>query len=448
VTGPYNPGPPSDTPSRRAILICHPASVAQESPCARRIVTGLLRRAWRRDLQPHEADPVMISFAKARTTRNFAGAIAVALRDILVSPDFLFRLEFDPAGAKPGQTYRVNDFELASRLSFFLWSSIPDEQLLKLAAAKRLHDPRVLARETRRMLVDEKADALVDNFASQWLSLHDADTALPDSKAYPEFDTGLRDDFRTETRLFLRSVMRENRSVSDIVGANYTYLNERLATLYGVPGVTGPAFRRVELSAGSQRGGITSMGSILMLTSHANKTSPILRGKWILTNLLNSPPNPPPAGVPPLNLAPDKNGRVLTTREQIERHRAAPLCSTCHSRMDPLGFSLENFDVIGRWRDADDGGKIDASAVTASGVSISGPSGLKQMISARPEIFVTAFVTRLMTYALGRDVEARDMPEVRAIVARTAPGWTFDDIVLGIIQSQPFRLRQAAGGAS
>jgi len=444
VTGPYNPGPAAETESRRAILTCRPQAIAQEKPCAQRILTSLLRRAWRRDVTGAEAASYQASFAKARASRSFAGAISVAMRDILVSPDFLFRLEFDPKSSKPGQVYRVHDFELASRLSFFLWSSIPDERLLKLAASNQLHDPKVLDREARRMLADAKADALMDNFANQWLALDEAETALPDAKTYPEFDAAMRDAFRTETRLFLRSILRENRSITDIVDADYTYLNDRLAELYGVPGVTGPAFRKVQLADNSPRGGITGMGSVLMLTSHANKTSPILRGKWVLTNLLDSPPNPPPAGVPPLNVAPDKNGRVLTTREQIERHRAQPLCATCHSRMDPLGFSLENFDVIGRWRDKDEGGKIDASAVTAGGVSISGPDGLKKALAARPEIFVTAATTRLMTYALGRPVEAQDMPQVRAIVRKTGPAWKFQDIVLGIIDSTQFRMKQAA----
>jgi mono/diheme cytochrome c family protein len=456
VTGPYNTrggnagagnAAAVDTKSRRAILVCQPKSAAAETPCAQRILTGLLRRAWRRNVTAAEAAPFLASYAKARTSRNFAGAISIALRDILVSPDFLFRLEFDPPNAKgrakPGQVYRVSDFELASRLSFLLWSSVPDDRLLNVAAGGRLHDPAVLDREARRMLGDARADALVDNFAAQWLSLEDADTALPDARTYPEFDAALRDAFVTETKLFLRSVMRENRGVTDIVNANYTYLNNRLAALYGVPGVTGPGFRRVQLADNSPRGGITGMGSVLMLTSHANKTSPILRGKWILTNLLDSPPNPPPAGVPPLNLAPDKNGRVLTTREQIERHRAAPLCATCHSRMDPLGFSLENFDVIGRWRDKDEGGPIDASSISAGGEAISGPDGLKKMLAARPEIFVTAFTTRLMTYALGRTVEAQDMPQVRAIVRQAGPAWKFDDIVLGVIHSAPFRMKQA-----
>jgi len=443
VMGPYNAGAAVDTKSRRAILVCQPNNAAAETPCARRILTGLLRRAWRRDVTAAEAAPFLASFAKARTARNFVGAISIALRDILVSPDFLFRLEFDPKTATPGLAYRIGDFELASRLSFLLWSSIPDDRLLNLAAGGRLRDPAILDREARRMLADTKADALVDNFAAQWLALDEAETALPDAKTYPEFDSALREAFITETKLFLRSIMRENRSVTDIFNANYTFLNNRLADLYGVPGVTGPGFRRVQLAGDSPRGGIAGMGSVLMLTSHADKTSPVLRGKWILTNLLDSPPNPPPAGVPPLNLAPDKNGRVLTTREQIERHRASPICATCHTRMDPLGFSLENFDVIGRWRDKDEGGKIDPTSVSASGETISGPDGLKKMLAAKPEIFVTAFTTRLMTYALGRNVEAQDMPQVRAIVRQAGPGWKFDDVVLGIIRSTPFRMKQA-----
>jgi hypothetical protein len=445
ITGPYNAAAVSDTGSRRRILSCLPKITAQEKPCAARILTTLLRRAWRREVTAAETAPFLASYVKARATRDFGGAISASLRDILVSPDFLFRLEFDPKTAKPGQIYKVGDYDLASRLSFFLWSSIPDERLLTLAAKNELHQPAVLDREARRMLADARSRALVDNFGVQWLGLRDADTALPDAATYPEFDPALREAFQTESRLFLTSIMRGNRGVMEVVNADYTFLNDRLARVYGVPGVTGPGFRKVQLAANSPRGGITGMGSVLMMTSHANKTSPILRGKWILTNLLDSPPNPPPAGVPPLNLAPGANGKVLTTREQIERHRAMPLCATCHNRMDPYGFSLENFDVIGRWRDKDDGGKIEPSAISAGGDMIVGADGLKKVLSAKPEIFVTATTTRLMTYALGRPVEAQDMPQVRAIVARTAPGWKFNDLVLGVIHSTPFLMKQAGG---
>ena len=446
IMGPYDAGAAGNTESRRAVLICTPKAAAQEKSCATRILTTFLRRAWRRDVTTADAAPFLKTFAAARAKRDFAGAISTAMRDILVSPDFLFRLEFDPRTAKTAQVYRVNDFALASRLSFFLWSSIPDDRLLKLAAASTLHQSKVMDGEVRRMLADPRAMALVDNFAAQWLSLRDADTALPDARAYPEFDPALREAFQTEARLFLASILRENRSVMDVVNAHYTYVNDRLAALYGIPDVSGPGFRRVELPADSPRGGITGMGAVLMLTSHANSTSPILRGKWVLTNLLNSPPNPPPAGVPPLNTNPGAAGKVLTTREQIERHRALPLCATCHSRMDPYGFSLENFDVIGRWRDKDQGGLIDPSAVLVNGTTFKGPNGLKQQLAAHPEVFVTAMVTRLMTYALGRELDAHDMPQVRAIVKGAAPDWKFDELVLGVVHSTPFQMKQAAGG--
>jgi mono/diheme cytochrome c family protein len=448
ITGPYNAGPPAETPSRARVLICRPKTAAQEPACANRILATLLRRAWRRDVTAADTKPFLATYARERPNGDFAAAIAMALRDILVSPGFLFRLEFDPSSARPGQAYRVSDFDLASRLSFFLWSSIPDDRLLDIAARGRLHDPAVLDGETRRLLADARADAMIDNFAAQWLSLRDVEDAKPDEKTYPEFDPALRDSFETETRLFLRSIMRENRSVMDVVNANYTFVNDRLAGIYGIPNVRGPGFRRIELAANSPRGGILGMGAILMVTSHANKTSPVLRGKWILTNLLDSPLHPPPAGVPPLDVSPVK-GRILTTREQVERHRANAVCATCHSRMDPYGFSLENFDVIGRWRDKDEGGPVDATATLANGQTFTGPSGLRQMLATHSDQFVGATVSRMMTYALGRPVEAGDMPAVRGIVDKTVPGdHKFDDIVLGIVHSAPFLMKQAVGGPS
>jgi cytochrome c551/c552 len=448
ITGPYEAGAPGNTDSRRRILVCTPKTAAQETPCAQRILLTVMRRAWRHDVTAADAKPYLATYAKARPGHTFGSAIAVALRDILVSPDFLFRLEIDPQTAKAGQVYRVNDFDLASRLSFFLWSSIPDDRLLNLAAKGQLHQPKVLDGEVKRLLADARADSLIDNFAMQWLDLRELDQTTPDPKAYPEFDTALREAFSTETKLFLRSVMRENRPVTDLVNANYSFLNDRLASLYGVPGVSGPGFRRVVLPADSPRGGVTGMGSILMVTSHTNKTSPILRGKWVLTNLLDSPPQPPPAGVPPLNTAPDKSGRTLTTREQIERHRANAICSTCHSRMDPYGFSMENFDVIGRWRDKDEGGKVDASAISPGGDAFSGPDGLKKLLAAKPQVFVGATTARMMTYALGRQVVPQDMPAIRGIVGKAGPSWRFQDIVLGIVHSTQFQMKQAAGGAT
>ncbi len=451
ITGPYNPGPATDNASRRRILVCTPRNAAAETPCAERILSILLRRAWRRDVTPADVKPFLAAYAKARPRRNFAGAVSVGLRDMLVSPGFLFRLEFDPKTVKPGQVYRVGDFDLASRLSFFLWSSIPDDQLLEVAARGQLHDPAILARQTRRMLADEKAAALVDNFGAEWLTLkggeHELAAFKPDAAAYPEFDTALRDSFETEAHLFLRSIWRENRSIMDVVNANYTFVNEKLAANYDIPGITGVGFRRVTLPADSPRGGILGMGAVLMPNSHTTGTSPIYRGKWILTNLLNSPPNPPPAGVPPLSAAP-VNGKVLTTREMIERHRANPFCATCHARMDPYGFSLENFDVMGRWRTKDQGGPIDATGTLANGQKFIGLKGLKQLLNDNPEIFVSATISRMMTYALGRPVDPREMPAVRAIARKAAPGYRFDDIVLGIVNSFPFTMKTATGSQS
>jgi hypothetical protein len=301
------------------------------------------------------------------------------------------------------------------------------------------------------MLADEKSNALIDNFASQWLTLrggeHDLEAFQPDPAVYPEFDASLRDGFETEARLFLRSILRENRSVMDVVTANYTFVNEKLANNYGIAGVTGPGFRRVQLPPDSPRGGILGMGAMLMPNSHTTGTSPIYRGKWILTNLLNSPPPPPPF-VPALSQAPGADGRVLTTREQIERHRADPFCATCHARMDPYGFSLENFDVMGRWRTKDQGGPINATTVLVNGTSFVGPQGLRKVLRADPEIFVGATVTRMMTYALGRPVDPPEMPAIRDIVRKTAPEYKFGDIVLGIIRSSPFTMRTAARGQS
>jgi hypothetical protein len=451
ITGPYNPGPPADSESRRHILVCTPRTVAAEPNCAERILGTLLRRAWRRDVTRADVKPFLAAFTKARAKRDFAGAVAVGLRDILVSPGFLFRLEFDPKTAKPGQVYRVGDFDLASRLSFFLWSSIPDDELLAVAAKGQLHNPAILTRQVSRMLASEKSSALMDNFGAQWLTLrggeHDLEAFAPDGAAYPAFDVSLRDGFETEARLFLRSLLRENRSVMDVVNANYTFVNEKLAKNYGIPNVTGPGFRRVTLPPDSPRGGIIGMGAMLMPNSHTTGTSPIYRGKWILTNLLNSPPPPPPF-VPKLSEEPGANGKVLTTRELIERHRANPFCATCHARMDPYGFSLENFDVMGRWRDKDQGGAIDAKTVLVNGTDFTGPQGLRKILSDNPQTFVGATVARMMTYALGRPVAPQEMPVVRDIVRKTAPGYRFGDIVQAIVHAAPFTMRTAAGGQS
>ena len=442
ISGPYNAKGVSQTPSQRRIFVCRPSASRDESACASKILLSVTRRAFRRDVNAADVQPFMAAWSAARRKHNFDDSIAAALRDVLLAPDFLFRLEFDPPGAAPGSTQKVSDWELASRLSFFLWNSIPDDELLDLAHSGKLRNPTVVDRQVRRMLADSRSVAMVDNFASQWLNLNAMADVKPDVKLYPEFDSGLADNFQEETRLFVRSIVRENGSVLDLVGANYSYLNERLAHLYGVPGVIGPGFRRVSLVSQPERNGLLGQGSILMLTSHTTKTSPILRGKWVLDALFNSPPPPPPPGVPPLDESP-ANGQKLTTRQQVERHRKNPVCSSCHSRMDPLGFSLENFDVIGRWRTHDDGGKIDPSGKLVDGQTFSGPRGLKQVLLSRQDQFISATVSRLLTYALGRELNARDQPTIRQVMRDTeAGGYRFQDLIVAIVNSVPFRMRQ------
>lgn len=445
ISGPYDAGGATHTPSRQRIFICTPSSPSAEPACASTILTAIVRRAYRRNVSASDVEPFLKTWRVERRNQNFDFAIAAAIRDILVAPDFLFRLEFDPpatARAPARSVQPVSNFELASRLSFFIWGSIPDDELLNVAAAGKLTDPAVLTREARRMLADRRAVAAVDDFTEQWLGLRGLDEIKPDPKAYPDFDPALADDFHEETRLFLRSVFRENRSALDLIGANYTYLNERLASLYGIPGIIGPGFRRVPLDRAPERGGLLGEGSILLLTSHTTKTSPILRGKWILDNLLNSPPPPPPPGVPPLADT-GANGEKLTTRQLIEKHRANPVCASCHSRMDPFGFALESFDVVGRWRTRDEGGAIDPSARLPGGDSFSGPVGLKHYLLSHPDRFVDGVVSRLLTYALGRELDVRDQPAVRSIMEQTGPGgYRLDDLIVAIVNSVPFRMRQ------
>jgi len=443
IAGPYNVTGPGDTPSRARIFSCRPAAGGDEGDCARRILTPLVRRAFRREVTARDLEPFVKSFNAARTAKKpFEAAVAAAIRDVLLAPDFLFRLEFDAATGAPGSAQPVNEFELASRVSFFLWSSLPDDGLLNLAAAGKLRTPGVLEREVRRMLADGRSAALLDNFAAQWLGLRMLSGTAPDKELYPEFDPALAAAFETETRLFVNSLLRENRSVLDLLRANYTYLDERLAGHYGIAGVSGPGFRRVALDRHPERSGLLGHGSVLLLTSHSTKTSPVLRGRWILDNLLNSPPPAPPANVPPLEEKAG-DGRRLTAREQVERHRANPACASCHDRIDPLGFALENFDVLGRWRSKDEGGPINASAKLLGGGEFSGPQGLKTMLLGRGEEFAHATVERLLTYALGRELEGRDQPAIRAILRDTAAGeYRFHDLVLAIVRSTPFERKQ------
>ncbi len=442
IAGPYDPTGVSETPSRRRILVCKPSEGASERDCASKILSAIVRRAFRRDTGEADVRPFVSTYEAARASKPFDASIAAAIRDILLAPDFLFRLESDHGG--DGAAQLVSGFELASRLSFFLWSSIPDDELLDAASRGVLYDPVALAKQVGRLLMDPRASSLVESFASQWLGLRELAGFRPDRAAYPEFDTALTAAFQQETQLFLQSIVRENRSILDLLGANHTFLNEKLARHYRVEGVVGPGFRRVTLADSSKRGGLLGQGSVLMVTSHAAKTSPVLRGKWILDNLLNSPPPPPPPNVPPL-VESAADGKVLATRAQVERHRADPGCASCHDRIDPLGFALENFDVLGRWRTLDGDEPIDASGALPTGEAFVGPDGLKRLLLKRPERFAGATVERLLTYALGRALDARDQPAVRQILRDTeSDGYRFQDMVLAVVRSAPFQMRQAA----
>jgi len=445
ISGPYGVTRVSETPSRRHIFVCKPSSVSEEEPCATQILSSIVRRAFRRDIAASDVRPFLATYKATRGNRGFEESIAATIRDVLLSPDFLFRLEFDAVDARAGSVHPISAFELASRLSFFLWSSIPDDALLNAASSGKLRDPKALDGEVRRMLADPRAIALADNFAAQWLGLRRLDDIEPDKQIYPEFDTALAAAFQSETRMFVRSLIRQNHSIRNLLDADYTYLNERLATFYGIPGVTGSGFRRVSLHRNDQRGGLLTHGSILLLTSHAARTSPVLRGKWVLENLLNSPPPPPPANVPPLDENP-ATGRKLTTREKVERHRNNPACAGCHARIDALGFALENFDVIGRWRNRDDGGDIDPSGKLPNGMSFSGPGGLKKLLLEDSDEFVRGTVEKLMTYALGRELDARDQPSVREIMRSTEMNrHRFWDLIAAIVRSVPFQMRQTQG---
>jgi hypothetical protein len=443
ISGPYNAKGGSQTPSHSRIFVCKPSGAGDEPACADKILSTIARRAFRRDVTAADLKPYLAQYHTVRREHSFEVSIAAALRDILLAPDFLFRLEFDRPGAAPGSAQVISDWELATRLSFFLWSSIPDDELLDAARRGDLRQEPGLERQVRRMLAGSRATALADNFAEQWLGLRGLADVKPDRQVYPDYDGALAAGFAEETRLFVRSIFRENRSILDLIGADYSYLNERVARAYGVPGVIGAGFRRVSLASHPERGGLLGQGSILVLTSHTTKTSPILRGKWILDSLLNSPPPPPPPGIPPLDES-TADGRKLTTRQQIERHRNNPVCASCHARMDPLGFALENFDAIGKWRSRDEGGEIDASAELPGGAQFSGPQGLKRFLLSHPEQFAGATVARLLTYALGRQLDLRDQPTIRRIMRETeAGGYRFADLVAAIVNSVPFRMRQA-----
>jgi hypothetical protein len=441
VDGPYEISGPGDTPSRSKIFQCMPSSAAEEMPCARRIVSTLARQAWRRPVTDADIEPLLKLYADASATGGFEEGIEAAIEGLLVSPSFIFLREQDPPGSPPGSVHPISDLEFASRLALFLWSSLPDEELLRLAEANELRKPGTLEKQVDRMLSDPRASALTENFAGQWLYLRNLELLRPDVYLFPDFNVRLRRAMKQETELFFESIVRENRSVLTFIDADYTFLNEALAKHYGIEGVEGPAFRRVQLEPSSPRRGLLGQASILTVTSYANRTSVVKRGQWILANLLASSPPPPPPDVPALQSVVD--GRKLTPREQLEMHSSNRVCAACHVRMDPLGYALENFDVIGAWRTEDEGSPIDVSARLPDGTNIDGVAGLRQVLLDRKDDFTRAFTERLMTYALGRGVEPLDGPAVRAIVRRTAADdYRIRNVILGIVESEPFNLRR------
>ena len=446
IGGPYKVEGPGDTPSRRAIFVCSPKTVAEETACATTILSRLARRGYRRPAVKEDVDTLMAFYTKARKGGSFNLGIQAGIERLLIDPEFLFRVERDPATATNG-TYRVSPLTLASRLSFFLWSSIPDEALLSAAIDGTLVQPAVLERQVRRMMADPRSRALVDNFAAQWLRLRNLKDQQRESADYPEFDENLREAYRRETDLFVLSTIREDRSVVDLLGARYTYLNERLARHYGVPNVYGERFRRVELPPDSPRGGLLGQGSILTLTSHPNRTSPVLRGKWLLESILGSPPPAPPANVPAL---PDRGagGRPASVRDRLEVHRRNPVCASCHTTMDPLGFALEPFDAIGTHRSVSEtGAPLDSTGTMPSGLKFEGPSGLRQALLKNRERFAVTVSEKLMAFALGRGLSHYDQPAVRRVVqGAAARDYRWSDIVLGIVNSVPFRMRATAAG--
>jgi mono/diheme cytochrome c family protein len=438
-----------DSPSRRRLLVCEPASAADQTRCARNILATVARRAYRRPVTDEDLQIPLARYHDGASQGGFEYGLELALRSILVSPRFLFRFESQPARATPDAPYRISDVELASRLSFFLWSSIPDDVLLNAAEKKTLHLPAVLEQQVKRMLADQRSEALVSNFAGQWLHIRNVSGLRPSPELYFHFDDNLRQAFVRETELFFDSIIRENRSVLDLLDADYTFLNERLARHYGIPGVYGERFRRVSLPADSVRRGLLGQGSILTGTSRANRTSPVIRGKWILDNIFGTPPPPPLPNVP--ELKEERNpAKVLPMREQMAQHRANPVCASCHAQMDELGFALENFDAIGEWRDADAAGsRIDASATLPDGTKFKGPVELRRVLRDHSDDFLTTVTEKLLTYALGRGLDAADAPAVRRIKRDAArSNYRLGALIQAVVSSTPFQMRMAQARAN
>ncbi len=442
IRGPYNATGSGATPSREKIFTCHPQSTGEELPCAKQVLTTLMRRAYRRPVTDSDVAKLMPFYETGRKDSTFDHGVQIALERLLVSPQFLYRIERDPDTATPGTTYKISDLELASRLSFFLWSSGPDDELLNLAAAGKLKQPEVLEKQVRRMMADSRSESMVTNFAAQWLFLRDVEVKEPDLFLFRDFDEGLRKSFERETELFLDSILRENRSVKELLTANYTFVNERLAEHYGIPNVRGSEFRRYTFPEGSPRSGLLGQGSVLTLTSYSTRTSPVLRGKYVLENLLASPPPPPPPNVPSLKTDGNKSGEQLSLREAMVQHRANPACANCHARMDPIGFAMENFDAVGKWRDQDAGKPIDVSSKLTDGTVVDGVNGVRDLVLRDPQRFAGAVTEKLLMYATGRNVQYFDAPAIRRIVrASAANDYKFSDLVLGITQSLPFQTR-------
>ncbi|MCH7716351.1 MAG: DUF1592 domain-containing protein [Gemmatimonadetes bacterium] len=444
VSGPHKTAGVSDTPSRRAIFTCRPTSAGEETPCAREIITRLGTRAFRRPLTDDDRTALMTFYEDGAADGGFEIGIRTALQAILASPDFVFRFEEVPAGVEPGTNYRISDLALASRLSFFLWGTPPDETLRALARRGELSDPAVLERQVRRMLADQRSDALGPRFAGQWLQLQDLDKVHPDRLQYPDFTQQLADAMKRETELFFTSVVREDRSVLELFTADYTFVNERLAKHYGIPNVTGDAFRRVTYPDDKRRG-LLGHGSILTLTSHPNRTSPVLRGKWVMIALLGTPPPPPPPGVPDLDETEvSQGGRMLTTRERMEIHRANEVCRSCHRFMDPIGLALDNFDLTGRWRIRENGMPLDTRGEFYDGTPLSTPDDLRRVLLTRPDALIRNFTANLLAYALGRRVEYYDMPTVRGIARKAAAEDNhMSAFILGVVESAAFQMSRA-----
>jgi hypothetical protein len=443
ITGAYAPQGAGDTPSRQRIFVCRATDTSDETACAKKILSTVMRRAYRRSISETDLERPMAFYREGKSERDFDAGIAKALSAVLINPEFLFRLEADPDKTTAGAAYRISDLELASRLSFFLWSSLPDDALLDSAIRGELRRPGVLDRHVRRMLADPRSYNLASNFAGQWLRVRNVTSIDPNVRLYPDFDDNLRQAFRQETELFVDSVVREDRSVLDLLRTDYTFLNERLAKHYGIPNVYGSRFRRVELGPGSRRGGLLRQGSILSVSSYATRTSPVLRGVWVLSNVVGAPPPPPLPNVPALDGNVPAN---LPVRERMAAHRASPVCASCHRTIDPVGFTLENFDAVGRWRENEgDSGPIDVSGTLPGLGDVNGVAGLEEALLRRPELFAATLTEKLLTFALGRGVEYYDAPAVRKILREAQPsGYRFSSLVLGIVNSAPFQMRRSS----